>query len=248
MSVAINGQPLWPAEIAGPVAATAEHAEEVSFRVEHLDAVVDRVRDKDVALGIDRDICGPRKSSGIFLAGLLGRAANRALELEGVGVKNGDVILDDVGDVKKPVPGVQGNAAGTLQRILTERCDQAVRRIEHENRPQVRIADKKTIVVINRKTDDLLEMNFLPVVDKADLLHFRVENEDGSNIGVCDVDVALGIDGDPVRFYEYVWVRSLDLVDLSFTGQTIHPFLLLLCGGGGGGGSGFAFELGKPAD
>src|SRR5215468_3843585 len=137
MSVAINGQPLWPAEIAGPVAAAAKHAEEISFRVEDLDAVVDRVRDKDVALGIDGDICGPRKRSGIFLAGLVGRTANRALELEGIGVKNGDVIFDDVGDVKKAVGGVQSNAAGTLQRIGAESCDQAVGRIEHEDRPQV---------------------------------------------------------------------------------------------------------------
>src|SRR5580765_1999865 len=115
MAIAIDGQPLWPAEIACSISAAAEHAQEISFRIEDLNAVVDRVRDVDVTFGIDSDVGRPREGSGVFLTRFRWRSTNGSLKFEGVCVENRDLVLHYVRDVEEPVLGIESNAAGSTQ-------------------------------------------------------------------------------------------------------------------------------------
>ena len=91
-------------------------------------------------------------------------------------------------------------------------------------------------------------MDLSAVVNEADLLNFRVENEDGPDISIGNVNVALGVDGNTVGLDKNVRVRRLYLIDLLLASKTIHPLLLLFCGIAGCRWGGLAFKLAQPAN
>ena len=230
MTVAVDGKALRASEGTRAVAGTAKHADEVAIGIENLDAVVQGVGHIDVSVGIDGDVGGPRKRPGILIANFSGRTPDSSQQLEAVSVEYCNVVLHDIGHIQKSVPGIHRNAAGTLQRLLAEAPDEAMRSVEHEHSAQVGIAHKEAVVLVDGQTDDLLEVNFFPVVNELYFVTLGVEDKYRAHVGVGHIDPALGVRSYAVRLNQDMRGNGADFVYLLHPGQAIHPALFLLDG------------------
>ena len=98
--------------------------------------------------------------------------------------------------------------------------------IEDQNVAQAGIGDKETVVVVHGEANDANEVGVSLVLDEFDFASFRIEDKDGADFLVGDIEIALGIERHAVRLCqlpEHLATLGLRLR----AGQTVHPGIFL---------------------
>src|SRR6266536_4177835 len=197
VAIAIDRDALRPLEGSGGVAPFAEHGNELAVGIEHLDAIVQRVGDVNVPILVEGDVGRFGEGTGIVVRLFLGRATEGAQQLVAVGVEHEYLFKSRIDDIEEPILGINRDAAWPFQIVPTEGGFQLELRIENGNLVERGVGNEQAIVIVERDPDDGAETGLVAVAQKLNLIFLQVEDEDGRDKTVADINPALGVHRNP---------------------------------------------------
>ena len=129
---------------------------------------------------------------------LLTAGTHLALQLQRVSVVNQNLVLIDIGNIEQPVLDVDRQATRPHQ-TFRDHVFGFVFCVEYQDMAEAGIGDEQTIIIVHGQANDANEVAMGFVLDQFDFASFGVEDKDGADFLIGDIEVALGIDRHAVR-------------------------------------------------